>query len=116
MFVSIGNFFAELKASATLGRASKLARRGRKEYALELAKSGLENLRKKLASRALVAQSGTHVALTIFAERLAKELGTTGAQEIDLQDALDGLKSLPKEKLVGALQASAEYLKNRLGQ
>ena len=116
MIASIGNFFAELKASGTLGRASKLARQGRKKDALELAKSGLENLRKKLTSRALVAQSSVHIALTIFAERLAKELGTSGAQIIDLQDALNGLKSIPNEKLVGDLHASAEYLEYRLSQ
>ena len=110
MFTSIRNFFAELKASRALGRASKHARQGRKESALEIAKSGITNLRQQLVDPALVAESSAHAVLTMFVERIAKDIGTNGAQKADLEAALSFLQSIPEEKLDDYMRSSIEYL------
>ncbi len=83
-----------MRASATLGRGSRLRERGDVRGALAQARIGLSHLSKPYVRRSNPVEGSGLASLTIMAEELAVELSEQGASAADLADSISFLKRL----------------------
>jgi hypothetical protein len=118
MFRTIRSFVASLRASASVGRASSLARQGRDAEAIQVARIGLSKLRMSFVNRCSPPEGAALASLTTILESLAYKTNVEGAEVADLQDSLAFLKALgpvesPPE---GDLRSWIPYLEAKLSQ
>ncbi|WP_146204459.1 hypothetical protein [Massilia glaciei] len=118
MFATARSFLIALRASASVGRASKLERQGMHAQAIEVAQSGLLALRKPFVNRRSPPEGAALASLTVILEGLAHKTGSAGAELIDLRDSLIFLEALgPAGKASNDdLRSWIPYLKSRLSQ
>ena len=118
MLRRIRSYFAGMKASAALGRASRLQRDGKSVEALSVARTGLAALSKPYVFRNCAAEGAALVTLTVLVEAIAFEAKVSGASRHDLRDSLAFLKLLSESPThsVSDLLAWVPYLEARLAQ
>jgi hypothetical protein len=116
MIGAILSYIAGLKASALVGKAVRLKNEGKRSQALNVARSGLNILRKPYVNRLAAAEGAALTSLTILVEQLASETMTSGAETADLRDALAFLQSLDGDECASVKEALAwvPHLKARL--
>ena len=113
---AIQSYFAALKASAALGRASRLHRHGKLAEAMIAARDGLSVLGKTYVLRNRAPEGAALTTLTLLVEELALETHEPGASRNDLRDTLVFLKRLnenPSPEVADQL-AWMPYLESRL--
>jgi hypothetical protein len=115
MIRALSSIVASLRASARLGRASRLRDTGRREEALVVAHDGLRILRGRAVNRTRPLVASAISCLTIVVEDLATELHSPGAEKTDILDTLTYLKGLPKPPLnVEDMTAWIPYLESKV--
>ena len=118
MFSATRSYISALRASASVGRASKLEHAGMYAEAVQAAKSGLTELRRPFVNRLSPPEGAALVSLTAIIERLTYKTTESGAELADLRDSLAFLKSLgPIESSPEAdLRVWIPYLEEKLLQ
>ena len=106
------SYFTSLRASAMLGRASKLERRGNVEAAASVAREGLTLLRAPHVLRGHPAEGAALATLTVLVESAAHSRGVAGADPRDIRDSVEFLKRLPDGST--ELREWLPYLEERL--
>ncbi len=94
MFKTVRSYISALRASAAVGRASKLERGGMHAEAIQAARSGLCELRRPFVKRLSPPEGAALVSLTAIIERLTHGTKAAGAEMVDLQDSLAFLRLL----------------------
>lgn len=113
---SIRSVFAAFKASAALGRASRMQQEGHLEEALAIALDGLEVLRLAYVQRSNPPEAASLVSLTALAESIAWELKAPGATQQDLNNTLAYLKAANTGNPPPELCAYIPFLESRLAE
>ena len=118
MFAMARSFFIALRASASVGRVSKLERQGMDAEAMEAARAGLSNLRRPFVNRLSPPEGAVLASLTAIIERLAHKTGSAGAEPVDLQDSLLFLRALGPADVASDddLRSWIPYLESKLSQ
>lgn len=118
MLRALHSYFYCLKASASLGRASRLRERGRNAEALSMARCGLEKLRGRHVVRSSPPEAAALLTLTMLVEQLAFEEKAPGASPDDLRDSLAFLKTLAKHTTpeIADQLAWLPYLESRVAE
>lgn len=114
MFATLRSFVVALRASAAVGRASRLQIQGNHAEAMQAARAGLSLLRKPFVNRMSPPKGAALASLTTMVEGLAHKTSASGAEVVDLQDSLAFLKKLPPSTSEGDLQAWIPYLEAQL--
>jgi hypothetical protein len=116
MFRAIRSYFAALKASRLFGRASRLRDAGRMEESMNMARQSLAILRAPWVVRNRPAEGSVLLSTTMLVEQVASELNRSGAEEVDVADALAYLKILPPDSVreIFGTGEWASYLDSRL--
>jgi hypothetical protein len=109
---ALRSYFTGLKASALLGRASKLERSGKVEEAVSVAREALELLRAPHVMRNHPSEGALLSTLTVLVEGAAHSLGIAGADIRDIRDSVEFLKQLPEGS--GELREWLPYLQGRI--
>jgi hypothetical protein len=94
MFATLRSLRAGLRASASVGLASRLETDGNLDGAMRAAKAGLSGLRAPFVKRKSPSVGSALVCLTAMVEHLSQKTGARGADAVDLQDALAFLRKL----------------------
>ncbi len=118
MLKAIRSYYSAMKASAALGRASRLHRQGKNADALLVAREGLALLNKPVVDRQSAPQGAVLTTLTVLVEQLASEFQEPGAPLHDLRDALTYLSRLKENPTPEASDQLAwvPYLESRIEQ
>jgi len=118
MLKIVRSYFAGLKASAALGRASRLREHGRNAEALAEARRGLGLLSAPHIVRLSPPEGAALLTLTMLVEQLAFEIREPGASHDDLRDSLSFLRLMAKHPspAVSEQLAWVPYLESRLAQ
>ena len=112
------SYFASLKASAALGRASRLRAQGRNAEALAEARRGLSLLSALYIFRVSPPEGAALLTLTMLVEQLSFEAKEPGASHDDLRDSLAFLRLIAKHPTpnVSEQLAWVPYLESCLAQ
>jgi hypothetical protein len=118
MFTSVRSLIVSFKASAALGRASRLREKGHIGEALTEARWGLALLSAPHIARLNPPEGSALLTLTMLVEQLAFEVGELGASPDDLRDSLAflGLMGENPTPNVAEQMAWVHYLESRLAQ
>jgi hypothetical protein len=118
MLGAVKSLLAGFRASAELGRASRLERQRKLPEAVAAARLGLERLRQPFVKRSRPIEGSSLASLTVLVERIATLTGAEGAQVSDLRDSLSLLKSFRTAGSASytGLQAWIPYLEARLAR
>jgi hypothetical protein len=91
---ALRSIVASFRASAALGRASRLREQGECKLSLAAAKAGLAELNHAYVRRTNPLEGSSLASLTILCEELASQLCEAGASENDLRDSISFLKGI----------------------
>lgn len=118
MFNRFRSFIAALRASAAVGKASKLERQGHLPEAIQAARLGLSELRNPYVNRFSAPEGAALSSLTTILERLAHQTSSPGAEMADLKDSLEFLKALNSTEPIenGDLRSWIPYLEAKLSK
>ena len=116
MLNRLRSFIAALRASAAVGKASKLERQGRLPEAMQASRLGLSELRRPYVNRFSAPEGAALSSLTTILERLAHQTSSPGADVADLKDSLAFLRALTSAEPIenGDLRSWIPYLEGKL--
>ena len=116
MIRAIRSYFAALRASRLFGRAGRLRDAGRMEESLDVARQSLAVLRAPWVVRHRPMEGSVLLSATMLVEQVASELNRSGAEKMDLADALAYLKMLTPESAreIFGTEDWAPYFESRL--